>query len=522
MSPRIYRSLACLPLGAVALAASAQPAQALSQPTAHALAFTFHHENVLGTSMQLGLSASSHDIALRAESAVLATIDRYALILSAWNPHSEFSHWLATRDEAVRVSPQLLEVLALFDHWRAQTHGAIDASAQAAIRLWQTALAARRQPSPADLASAVAAMQRPHWLLDHAAATAIRLSGTPLVLASFAKSYIAGHAADAALATGASGVLINIGGDIVVRGNLAQPIDIANPLAHAENDAPIDRVLLRNRAIATSGSYRRTLSPERSHIPVFSHIIDPRTARPTGHILSSTVIAPDPVTAGALATALSVLPVEESRALASRHPHADYLIVTSDGDRIASDNWASYRPASTSRGVFTLASYSPAQSTRPREATPAAAAFELAINLEIVRSDDFRYRRPYVAVWVEDEDRFPVRTIALWYGRDRWLPDLRNWYRDDQLRSRTLGTQIAGSISSATRPPGQYALKWDGKDDEGHPVKPAKYTLCIEAAREHGSYQVLRQEIDLTAGPRQFTLAPGSELGAITLDLRKQ
>ena len=198
------------------------------------------------------------------------------------------------------------------------------------------------------------------------------------------------------------------------------------------------------------------------------------------------------------------------------------LIVTRDGDRIASGNWASYRAPSPASAAFTLASYSPAQSSGPRSVTSASAGLELAINLEIVRSDDFRYRRPYVAVWVEDEDHFPVRTIALWYGRDRWLPDLRNWYRDDQLRSRTFGTEIASSISSATRPPGQYALKWDGKDDEGHPVKPAKYTLCIEAAREHGSYQVLRQEIDLTAGPRQFTLAPGSELGAITLDLRKQ
>ena len=57
-----------------------------------------------------------------------------------------------------------------------------------------------------------------------------------------------------------------------------------------------------------------------------------------------------------------------------------------------------------------------------------------------------------------------VRTLNLWYEKDSWLPELRNWYRDDRMRAMAEGSDIAGSVASATRPPGNYTLKWDGKD----------------------------------------------------------
>jgi thiamine biosynthesis lipoprotein ApbE len=64
-------------------------------------------------------------------------------------------------------------------------------------------------------------MQQTHWQVDRLRGAVLHLSDTPVALASLTKSYIAGHAADAALAAGATGVMLNIGGDIVVRGDLA-------------------------------------------------------------------------------------------------------------------------------------------------------------------------------------------------------------------------------------------------------------------------------------------------------------
>jgi hypothetical protein len=126
-----------------------------------------------------------------------------------------------------------------------------------------------------------------------------------------------------------------------------------------------------------------------------------------------------------------------------------------------------------------------------------------------------------MAVWIEDRDKFPVRTLALWYNKDRFLPELRAWYRGSRLRSMAGGPDIAHSISSATRPAGKYTLKWDGKDDAGKPVKAGKYTVFIEASREHGGYAVLHQEMDFSGVPQTIPLKGSSEVAAASLEYRK-
>jgi hypothetical protein len=209
------------------------------------------------------------------------------------------------------------------------------------------------------------------------------------------------------------------------------------------------------------------------------------------------------------------MPVAESQKLAARTPGVDYLLVTDDGRRVTSEGWARYQVGGT---------YSPVAYSAPLKAAAGAwnADFELAIDLSLPRIDEARYRRPYVAVWIEDADHFPVRTLALWTQNPRWLPELKAWYRDDQLRNLSEGTDISRTVGSATRPAGQYSLKWDGKDNQGKPVKPGKYTLVVEASREHGSYQVERHELDFSGKPAQATLPAGQELGTVTLDYRKR
>src|SRR5262249_10525032 len=117
---------------------------------------------------------------------------------------------------------------------------------------------------------------------------------------------------------------------------------------------------------------------------------------------------------------------------------------------------------------------------------------ELTVTFELARLGGYT-RRPYVAVWIEDQNNTLVRPLALWYQKPRWLPELREWYRVSRTHG---GAQNAtASVTSATRSPGKYTVKWDGKDLSGNPVQPGKYTVVIEAAREHGTHQVMRQEI---------------------------
>ena len=463
--------------------------------------YTFHHENVLGTSLEFKALAADEAAAQRAERAALDEIDRLNKILSGYDAESEFSRWARTHGGAVRVSPELFAVLGQFDAWQTRTNGALDAAAETVTRVWKQAAREQRVPTSQELASAVALVKQPHWRLDVASRTATHLSDAPLMLNSFAKSYIVDKAAGAAMATGAlKGVVVNIGGDLVARGDWNEPVRVADPRADGENGPALAELTLRDRAVATSGGYRRGVTIAGKH---YSHIVDPRTGRPADEILSATVAARDAATAGALATAFAVLPLNESVRLAQAvAADVDYLMVDRSGRRVTSPRWAGLAAAA--------------------QPGTALATGEVAIELELARISDGRYRRPYVAVWVEDKDKFPLRTVALWLEKTRWLPDLKSWYHSDRMRSMAEGKDITGSVSSATRPPGKYTLRWDGKDQAGSLVKPGKYTICIEAAREHGTYQVIRQEIDFGGASKQFTLPGGTEIATIAVDYRKK
>ena len=177
-----------------------------------------------------------------------------------------------------------------------------------------------------------------------------------------------------------------------------------------------------------------------------------------------------------------------------------------DGRRIESPGWRALEVRQPTRRVLP----SPIETVYAAEPAGAKPPAPLTVTLELARLDAMG-RRPYVAVWVEDRDRFPVRTIALWYdGRARWLPDLRAWYRGDRLRAMAEGTQIVDAVTTATRPSGKYTLQWDGKDNAGTPVRKGQYTVCIEAAREHGTYQIIRQAIEVGGPPSTWTCRVGS------------
>ena len=498
-----------------------------STDSARSQLYVFHHENVLGTSLELKIIASSPAQSEQAEKAALAEIDRESHILSSWDPDSEFSRWFRTANKPVRVSPELFEILSLFDRWRDRTHGALDASAETITRVWKDAAAEKRIPTDAELRAAVANVQKVHWKLDPGNRTATHTSDAPLALNSFVKSYIAGRAADAALgASGARAAVVNIGGDLVVRGEWSEPVDVSDPKSDAENGVPIARLVVRNRAVATSGDYRRGVEILGRH---YSHIVDPRTGMPADEIISSTVVAPTPADAGALATALSVLTPVESARLVAAIPGAEYMLVKKNGEKIMSSGWSSLEalPSSQTTTIRPTASFKTV-AVQPGKTVAAQTGvslwnskYELTVSIELNLIPGFRVRRPYVAVWIEDDRRAPVRTIALWFAKYKYLRELRAWTQSEDMRSNSEDTHIMNSVSSATRPPGKYTFRWDGMDDFGKPVKAGKYTVMIEAAREHGTYQLMHQEIDFNGSPKQFQLPGDVEIASASLDYHK-
>jgi len=470
-----------------------------------------HFDGVMGTSLDIRVQARSDHAGLDAEQIILDEIRRQSTILSGYDPASEFSRWMNSGAEPTRVSPELLDVLAAFDEWRERTAGALDPAAETISQVWTRAAAEGRLPSAADLQTAVSHVRQRHWIVDRASSTVTRTSDVPLRLNSFTKSFIVDRAARRALAVnGVSGVLINAGGDIVVRGDWTQTVGVADPVANADNAPTLGVLTVRDAVVATSGGAKRGFEIGGRH---YSHVLDPRTGQPTGHVASATVVSPDAVEAGALATAFCVLTPAESSALARTRPGVAFSLVLEDGQRIESSGWrqldARPRPRPALGGAI---------ATLYAEQANWTPGSQLTVSLELARPGGMA-KRPYVAVWIEDKDRFPVRTVALWYdGKARYLPEMRAWSRADRLRAMAEGTQIVDAVTSATRQAGKYTLQWDGKDNAGKPVRAGTYTVCIEAAREHGSYQIIRQELDFSGTAKHIALPGGTEISVANLD----
>lgn len=460
--------------------------------------FVYDYENVLGTSLQLKIAAVSENSADRSEEVALKEIDRLAKILSTYDPQSEVSQWLRTRNEQIRLSSELFEVLRLFEEWSQKSSGALNASAAIASKLWRDAESSQTIPNKEQLLLAVAQMNAPQWRLNDADQSAIHLTNDPIVLNSFVKSYILQKTLERVMGNpGVQGVFLNIGGDIALTGWQQETVGITNPLAAADNDQPLMYVKLNGQAIATSGNYRRGY---RINNQWYSHIIDPRTALPANKVVSATVIADNPTDAGALATAFNVLEPEESVKLASSFPDVKYCIVTTDARTITSANWNKVEVA-----------------VEP-SLEPTNGQTKLNVSLELARFEG-TFRRPFVAVWVENSDKESVRTLAVWYNKPRWLPDLKRWYSKNQAVVRDWN--VMGTVSSATRSAGRYTLSWDGLDDKGNPVPQGTYTIYLEAAREHGTYQLIKQEINWNNKLVHFEMKGGVEITAATLDIVK-
>lgn len=487
--------------------------------------YEFRHDNVLGTSMDLVVRADTESAATAAEARTLAEIDRLARILSGYDPSSEFRRWLATIGEPVKISPELFELLRASDRWCQASGGAFDPRVQVLTELWSRCARIDRRPAAGELATARAMLAVPAWRLDDIHGTAERRTACPLSLNSIGKGYIIGRACDAALdpKRGVHGVLLNIGGDVRAVGDGTRLVGLAPPAGDSESAGPVALIQVQNRSVATSGRAQRGFTIGGRW---YSHIFDPRTGEPAAQVVSATVIAPQAAEANALATTLNVLPPDDGLRLAASVPGAECIIFTADGQVRRSPGWSRYEPRMT-------ALTSPVRPAAPAADDRAAIArnswgdtHELRVTFEIngPAGNTRRYRRPYVAVWVEDGDGLTTRTLALWVMTrqpgPRWHPDLKRWYRDDQVRRLADNANLIDTISRPTRPPGKYAVTWDGKDDHGKPLGPGKYTVCIEAAREHGTYQIIRKDVAIGDKPFASDLKGNAEIKSASIEFR--
>jgi thiamine biosynthesis lipoprotein len=158
------------------------------------------------------------------------------------------------------------------------------------------------------------------------------LAGLYIDLSAYAEGYAVDRIAGLLDERGIDNYLVDIGGELRVRGHNADgepwAVAIEEPLDAERRVHTIIR--LTDRAVATSGDYRNFFEYEERR---YSHEIDTRTGRPVTHSLASvTVIADTAAYADGMTTALMVLGPEEGLALAiSRNIAALFLVRSPSG-----------------------------------------------------------------------------------------------------------------------------------------------------------------------------------------------
>jgi len=285
--------------------------------------------------VKIVLYASDQAIADGAAEAAFRRMRELNEILSDYDAASELRRLCDTSEvgQAAAVSDELWRVLSHAQSLSERTGGAFDVTVGPVVRLWRRARRREQMPSPERLEAARQLVgYRLIRLHPEPCAVELLKRGMRLDLGGIAKGYAVDEAVDTLGKHGINRALVDAGGDI----RLGDPPP-AKPgwligVEALEADAPPSRYLwLADRAIATSGDTRQFVEIEGKR---YSHLVDPRTGLGLTDHSSVTVIAPDGITADALASAVSVLGPEEGLKLIENTPDTAAFIVRAPGGNV--------------------------------------------------------------------------------------------------------------------------------------------------------------------------------------------
>ncbi|HPB30602.1 MAG TPA: FAD:protein FMN transferase [Candidatus Sumerlaeota bacterium] len=262
--------------------------------------------------------------------AAAAEIDRLEVLWSRYRPDSDVSRInLAAGREAVHVSSDTLELVESAANISRITGGAFDISFASVGKLWRLKQDDPRIPSPEEIRESLPLVNFHNIIVNREEGSILlKDKGMMIDLGGIAK----GAAVDRAIAVirkqGFSHALVNAGGDIYAMGKNAvhRPWRVA--VRHPrDRELFLGKVDLTGAAIVTSGDYERgiTVDGRRYH-----HILDTHTGYPAEKCISVTVIAPDAMTADAIATALFVMGPHEGVRFVNEREGVESLIIGPD------------------------------------------------------------------------------------------------------------------------------------------------------------------------------------------------
>lgn len=250
----------------------------------------------------------------------------YERLFSRTLPHSDIARINGAGGAAVAIDPRTFDLLSRALAYCAASEGTFDITVGPAVRLWNFHEGV--MPDPEALAAAVKHVDWHQVQLweeagpDGTATCFARLAdpGAAVDAGGIAKGWIADALVEAAWAHGLTGLIVNLGGNVAVRG--AKPsgepwgIGVRDP---REPEKLIGAVPLVGGSAVTSGIYERCFTaPDGTFC---HHILDPRTGMPVATDVGGvTVICERSIDAEGFSTTLLALGTECGCALVQRHP----------------------------------------------------------------------------------------------------------------------------------------------------------------------------------------------------------
>lgn len=261
---------------------------------------------------------------------VLGEVDRS---LSPFNQESVIS--AINRNTSAATNPMFREVFTLAMQVSEETDGAFDITVAPLVNAWGFGFEDQSEVSQTAIDSLLQFVGYQKVTLQD---DTISKSDPRLMLdcSAIAKGYGVDAVANYLKQCGVSDYMVEIGGEVVVRGHNPQGDDWHVGVNKPTDDSLSvsselqDILVISDKAMATSGNYRNFYIKGGKK---YAHTIDPRTGYPVQHnILSATVVAPDCATADAYATSFMVMGMEGARNVLNHHPELQAYLIYTDTD----------------------------------------------------------------------------------------------------------------------------------------------------------------------------------------------
>jgi thiamine biosynthesis lipoprotein len=296
----------------------------------------------MGSPFNIILYADTKQMADSAAQESFKLVDSINLICSDYDSSSElFKLRYAAVGAPIKLSPILFELIYIAKGAYKDADGSFDITVGPLSRLWRSARRSQQFPSHSAINEARNRVGFNKVQLDSGAQTITFLyPNMQLDMGAIAKGYAADKVLELLKSFGITTALVDAGGDMVAFGMPPQKkgwtIGINVP---GQQEKLLERKLvLSNKAVATSGDAFQYMLHDRKK---YGHIIDPRTGYGVTFQRNVTVVAPTATTADWLATACSILTLDQVKILAKKYK-SEVLISTVQNGRVHKVNFGKF------------------------------------------------------------------------------------------------------------------------------------------------------------------------------------